>query len=254
MKKKIFNRALLCISVTLLLSSSQAQTKEQTAKKNAAKSEVSIKNESNVISTGNIVNYKEDGHTYSFNIKEDKITDLYIDGKRIPEKDYPKYKSTISRILEQIKKDKEKAQLDMMKAQQDQKQAKVDMEEAQLAKQKAEQDMIQAKVEKQQAEQDKQRAMKDQERAMLDKMNAEEDKKILNSLLTEIVSEKIVSSEENISSVTLNSSEFIVNGKRQSSNLHQKFKTKYLKDGSAELKYQHNGSGRQFNIQKGELH
>lgn len=250
MKKKIFYRAMLCLALTILLSSTQAQTKEPTAKKNTTNSEVTIKKEKSVITDGSIVNYKEGDHTYSFRIKDEKITDLYVDDKKIPANEYQKYESIIGTILLQIKKDKEKAELDMMQAQQDQKQAKMDMEEAQLAKQKAEQDMLQAKVEKQKAEQDKQRVMKDQERAMLAKMNAEEDRKILNSLLTEIVSEKIVSSEDEISSIILNNSDFIVNGKKQSASLHQKFKTKYLKDANRELNYQNNGSGRQFNIQK----
>jgi hypothetical protein len=250
MKKTIFNRAILCLAATLILTSSQAQKKEQTAEKNPTKSEVTIKTDGSAITDGNIVDYKDGDHTYSFRITGDKINDLYVDGKKIPDSEYPKYKSAINKILLQIKKDKEQAQLDMMKAQQDQKQAKMDMEEAQLSKQKAEQDMLMAKMEKQNVEQDRLRAMKDQERASLDKSKAEEDRKLLNSLLNEIVSEKIVSNEDDISSITLNSTAFIVNGKKQSSSMHQKFKTKYLKDANSELNYHNSNNGRQFNIQK----
>jgi len=250
MKKSIFNRAILCLATTLLLISSQAQNKEQTAKRNPTKSEVTINTEDYDITDGNIVNYKEGEHNYSFRIKGDKITDLFVDDKKIPVNEYPKHTSTINKILIQIKKDKEQAQLDMMKAQQNQKQAKMDMEEAQLSKQKAEQDALMAKMEKQKAEQDRQRAMKDQERANLDKAKAEEDRKILNGLLSEIVSEKIVSNEDDIATITLNSTVFIVNGKKQSASLHQKFKIKYLKDANSELNYQNSNNDRQFNIQK----
>jgi len=250
MKKKIFNRALLCFAATLLLTSGNAQKKEQAAKKNPSNAEVTIKTEGNIVTDGNIVNYKEGDHNYSFIIKGDKITDLYVDNKKIPDSDYPKYKSAINTILLQIKKDKEQAQLDMMQANQYQKQAKLDMEEAQLSKQKAEQDMQQAKIEKQKAEQNQQIAMKDMEKAKLDKLTAEEDQKLLNSLLGEIVNEKIVSNEDAISSIILNSSEFIVNGIKQSNSLHQKFKTKYLKDSNSQLNFQNTNNSRHFNIQK----
>ena len=250
MKKKIFNRAILCLATTLLLTSGYAQKKEQITKKSPTNAEVTIKTEGNAITDGNIVDYNDGDHTYSFKIKGDKISDLYVDDKKIPTNEYSKYQSAINKILLQIKKDKELAQQDMMKAQQDQKQAKMNMEEAQLSKEKAEQDMRQAKIEKQRAEQDQQVAMKDLEKAKLDKLTAEEDSKLLNNLLGEIVSEKIVSNEEDISSISLNSTAFIVNGKKQSSSLHQKFKAKYLKGADSELKYQNSNNSRHFNIQK----
>lgn len=245
MKKSIFYAGILCLVVTLLHNTLQAQKKNPSTKTNPTSHEYYIDTKDDVSTGEQIINYKDGQHVYKFKINGEKITDLYVDDKKIPANEYSKYDDIINSIMLQIKKDKEQARLDMMQATSNQKQAKMDMERAQLDKMKAEEDMRQATKDKQMAELDRLQATKDKQRA-------EEDRTILNNLLSDIVSEKIAPDENSILSLVLNNNELIVNGKKQSSTLLQKFKTKYLKVAGTEINFQRDGSKRQFNIDKKE--
>jgi colicin import membrane protein len=137
-----------------------------------------------------------DNIEYKMEMVNEKITELYIDGKLIPAGQYSQYETAISKIKEQLrldkiqaKKDQEQAMrdqklavLDQEKAKQDQKQAMKDQDEAKHMRELSLQDQKKAKLNQEKASKDQAQAKLDQEQAMknqatakIDQQKAEED-------------------------------------------------------------------------------
>ncbi len=70
----------------------------------------------------------------------------------------------------------------------------------------------------------------------MDRKQAEEDRKLFDQMVNELISEKIVESRNALSSLSLDSKEFSINGVKQSDAMHQKFATKYLKDKNSSMR------------------
>lgn len=228
-----------------------------------------------------IINYKNGQERYTIRMLNDKVSELYINDKKIPADSIYLYKEEIDKINEQIKKDRaraeedrkqagldrKQAEKDRAQAQEDRKQAEKDREQAEkdraqaekervrykadqgqyeLNKKQAEKDREQAEKDRQQAEKDRQQALKDRAQAELDRKQAEEDRAIVKSLIAELVKQNIVSDEKSVTSVRLNNDEFYVNGKKQSEELHTKFKAAFLKKRGYSISFKHNPG---YNIQ-----
>lgn len=109
---------------------------------------------------------------YEFKIVNNKMTELYVEGDKIPPADWEKYSSAIAAIRDQIrkdriqaKKDQAQARLDQIQARKDQEQARRDQHQAELDQEQAHRDQIQAQRDQEQAVRDEKQAAKDQEQA-----------------------------------------------------------------------------------------
>lgn len=105
---------------------------------------------------------------------------------------------------------------------------------------KAEADRKQAEKDRQQALKDRAQAEEDRKQAELDRKQAEEDRALVKSLIAELIKQKIVSDEKDVTSVRLTNDEFYVNGKKQSEELHSKFKSTFLKKPGNSISFDRN--------------
>jgi hypothetical protein len=98
------------------------------------------------------------GSLYNITLANDKVLDLFVDGRKVPADSFYVYQPLIKKLTDQIKKDRIQAKLDREQALRDQKQALRDQEQAVR-------DQAQAVKDQAQARRDQEQAMKDQAEA-----------------------------------------------------------------------------------------
>lgn len=219
-----------------------------------------------------MITYTENGHKYRIRLEKKKIVELIVDGKEVPQSEYSKYEPMVKKILEQVEKDRAQAEKDRAQAEKDRERAEIDREQAtkdrvqaeknreqadrdreeaekhrvqaekdraqsQIDRERATKDREQAEKDRARAEIDRQQAEKDRARAEIDRKKAEEDRKLIDSMLDEVVSEKMVESRDALKSLSLDDKELIVNDVKQSEAIHARFKAKYLKTGQTRIRY-----------------
>ncbi|HEY4209282.1 MAG TPA: hypothetical protein VGM31_20800 [Puia sp.] len=114
-------------------------------------------------------------------------------------------------------------------ADQDREQDVRDKKQAMRDDEQAVRDKKQAMRDGEQAIRDKKQAELDMQQAVRDKKQMEEDRALVESLKADVVKEGLAPDEKSIASLILNDSEFLVNGKKQSDEMQQKFKAKYIR-------------------------
>jgi colicin import membrane protein len=268
MKNKVSAIKALMVGLCVFSFTAQAQTGSQ-------KNELSGVTQMNIISDSEtdgvkMISMQKDGQSYKIVLVNGKIDQLLIDGKKVPESEFSRYNSLVSSILEQIKRDQEQAEKDRARAEIDRKQAEKDREraeqdrlQAQKDRDRAEQDRLQsqkdreraekdrenAQLDRVQAEKDRARAELDRKQAEIDRKKAEEDRKLLEALVDELITDKLLDSRHDDFEVELTNDALIVNENKQPESLHQKYKSKFLKQGGS-IKLTKNGSTRNMRINK----
>jgi hypothetical protein len=150
-------------------------------------------------------------------------------------------KQQAERDTEQAGRDAAQAGRDKQQAEHDGQQVGRDKDQAGRDKEQAIRDKEQAGRDREQAGRDKEQAIRDKEQARLDKIQAEEDKAMVKALMADVVKEGLAPDAQSVTSLILDESVFYVNGKKQSDELQQKFKVKFLKKEGYSIHF-HNGS------------
>lgn len=313
MKNKVLTVKCILLAMAISVTTAQAQTKT-TTRSSTSRYETSNGNtwmnvESESVNDPNkkITLYKN-GEVYKIKLTNDKINELFIDEKKIPAEDFPKYESMVKEILVQYKKDMEQAARDREQADRDRKQAERDRAQAELDRQQAGRDRERAEVDRKQAEKDREQADRDREQAgkhreqadrdrqqaeihraqahkdreqgdrdrhqatldraqaerdraqaqkdraqaEIDRKQAAEDRKLMADLIDELVEEKVVADKDDIRRLQLTDESLIVNDKKQSAELHQKMKAKYLKKNGTRINYHNDSSGRGISMERND--
>lgn len=268
MKIPFLKQSILLVTAVVYITLSFAQKHSRVNRSSSAYSSSNDYlnvNENNSVHPGQtLINYKNGSERYTIKMTADKVTELYVDDKKIPADSFYLYNDIVNKIKEQIKKDKAQAEedrkqadkdraqaaLDRQQAEKDRQQAERDREQAEKDRQQAEKDRAkskddqgqaelyrkQAEKDREQAEKDRQQALKDQAHAVEDRKQAEKDRKqaeedraLVKNLLEELVKAHIIPDEKSVTSLVLTDDEFTINGKKQSAELHKSFKAKFLK-------------------------
>ena len=248
-------KSALLIGALILSTAALAQqkTKKKTVYNNYGNNTYTFNNTGGVLHEYIQTDWK--GDQYEMKLVNDKPTLLIVNGEKIAPADYGKYSNVIGEIRAQIKRDREQAKRDQAQARIDQEQAKRDQEQARRDQEQAGRDQEEARHEQAQAERDQVQAGKDQEQAKrdqeqagrdqeqakrdqeqakrdqvqakYDQEQAKEDQRQLKLMISDMVSDGIIPNEDALHSLRMNADEMIVNGKKMSDNVFNKYKERY---------------------------
>jgi len=135
---------------------------------------MSIDEDSSVSPVQTLITYRN-GPLYIMTLENEKLVDLYVNGRKIPADSFAVYNHLVEKILVQMKKDREQARLDRIQAEKDRAQAEIDRQQADKDRQQAVRDRAQAGKDREQADKDRVQAIKDRGQAERDRQQALQD-------------------------------------------------------------------------------
>lgn len=160
-----------------------------------------------------------------------------------------KDKERAMRDRSQAERDRLQSIRDKEQADRDRIQADKDRDQAQLDRIQADKDREQAIKDRAQAEKDREQAAIDRVQAAKDRAQAAADRKLLDEMIADLVSDKLISGASELRLLTLTPTEMTVNGIKQPDALHKKYQDRYTRFAKNSLTYSSNGRNR--NIQMG---
>ena len=212
----------------------------------------SLKNPSGKLSSNYDVNevdgkerikVSQGGKAYQFELLNNKITSLTIDGNRIPTSQWSNYDSVIDQIRKELRSDiiqanknQEQAKLSQQNAIQARAHALNNRRSATVNQGNASIDEQSAKINQQHALKNQTQAALNQKKALLNRENAKkrqiqaiEDQQLMKDMADDLTEDHIIVNRKDLKQFKLNPTEMIINGKKQPDSLLIKYKTKYSK-------------------------
>jgi bla regulator protein blaR1 len=195
-----------------------------------------------------------DGKVYKVTLNKGNISELYVDGEKVSNENIPQYAAatkpfldnlTMQKELENLENEIEKKEedIDQQTDEIDRISDRIDKAHEKLDNLRERQSIdLSAEIDKLAKLRDKNAELRDSISAQRDELSLERDKlsekrdkidnmdlldKVLNKIVSDSKAAGIVGNSKSIS-FKLSNKEFIVNGKRQSDELYQKMKAKYV--------------------------
>jgi colicin import membrane protein len=211
-----------------------------------------------------------DGKDYNMVVKSGVVTEMYIDGKKIPSEKIVDHKPVLDKFFNKMKANEEQGKRDREQAMRDSKQGMIDSEQAVIDSEPAKRDSEQAVRESERAKRDREQAKRDREQAKIAreqakiareqaviareqaviareqavkdreqaKIDSEQAKRDMENLINELITENIIKEKKELYSLQLNVTELIVNDVKQPIAIHKRFKDKYVKSETVTLWYE----------------
>ena len=213
---------------------------------------------------------------YKAEFVNEKLTELYVDGEKIPQADWTKYTDAIAAIRVQIAINKQQAKANAKQAERNREQDRANVEQEKRNAEQAARNEIQAKKNAEQqarnAEQVKRNQEQDEVNKERAKMNAEQaarnevqakrnreqegrnaeqakknaeqaaaNERFMKEFTEDLVNDKIIPDKNSLHEFRLDNEGMTVNGVKQSDELYKKYKEKYSKESSGGFTYSRDG-------------
>lgn len=114
-----------------------------------------------------------DGHDYKLVSIYNKVTELYVDNRKVAENEWPKYNAAIEKIKATVKSDDIEEAREMEQAHRDREQDQRDREQAEREREQARRDREKAVREREQQERDRDRLERDRDRSECEREQAQ---------------------------------------------------------------------------------
>jgi len=205
-----------------------------------------------------------DGKVYKAELVNDKMTELYVDGEKIPQADWAKHASAVTAIRVQLELNREQAKANAIQAKKNDEQSRLNDEQAKRNAEQAVRNDIQAKKNDEQQARNAEQAKRNQEQDRLNevqakhnaeqairndeqakrndeqngvnreqaKRNAEQaaaNERFMKEFTEDLVSDKIIPDANSLKEFSLNKAEMVVNGVKQPDSVYKKYSEKYSK-------------------------
>lgn len=201
-----------------------------------------------------------DGKVFKITVVDHQVTELFVDGQKIPNENISQYAAATKQFLDRLKMTEE---IENQEKDIDAKEEDIDEQENEIDKISDRIDKAQDKLDSLEENRpvdlslekdnlsklrDKTSKLRDTLSAKRDLLSSERDKlyekrekydnideldKVLDKIISDLKAEGIVKNSNNVS-FKLSNKEFIVNGKGQSADFHQRMKSKYIADSPSE--------------------
>lgn len=162
---------------------------------------------------------------YKMVIANDKMTELYVDGMKIPVADWDKYGDAIAAIRGQIRKNKEQAV-------RNEEQARLNEIQNKKNDKQAVRNAEDAKLNEIQNKKNQEQAVRNQEQARLNeiqaKKNHEENERLMKPMVEDLIRDKIIPDANSLHDLSLNNDAMTVNGVKQVDDVFKKYRKKYI--------------------------
>jgi len=213
-----------------------------------------------------------DEKVYKMALVNGKMTELYVDGVKIPAGDWDKYSDAIAAIKEQIRKNKEQAtrneeqaRLNQIQDKKNEEQAKLNQirdkkneEQAVLNNEQAQRNEIQEKKNEEQAvhneeqaqlnqlqeKKNEEQAARNREQARLNEIQAKknevqakENERLMKQMIADLINDKIIPDANSLHDLSLNSDGMTVNGVKQPDDVFKKYREKYSRFSQSSFSY-----------------
>jgi len=102
-----------------------------------------------------------------------------------------------------------------------------------------------------QADKDREQAAKDRVQAEKDRAQAAADRKMMADLTADLISDKLITSANDLHMLTLSPTEMTVNGIKQPDAVHKKYQDKYSRFAKNRFSYLSDGNSQQMQMHRG---